>query len=259
MERNGVKRNGVRVRPLPASIIKQRRPYFLTINLQLCEGRKIMAERSNALSEMARFWLQERYGLLLRESVPVKLKRNNSDIDFVVASPAGPVTLLDRIIFTNAIVETKDERDFDPHGADFAKRLRSDYERLQGNRMISDETTCCFSMLRKEHHAEAEKIFGQGADFAKIFIFHDLKKNGIEDMLAELRSRNIHVVTSFEMLSDIQKFFRDPQPAQAKKSGPDSQNLRAPLFRSGAGVRNSLVGDILDMLVTYHGWEQAQG
>ena len=67
-----------------------------------------MAARSNALSEIARFWLQECYGLFLRESVPVKLKRNNSDIDFVVTSPAKSVTLLDRITFKNGEYLHKD-------------------------------------------------------------------------------------------------------------------------------------------------------
>lgn len=191
-----------------------------------------MAARSNALSEITRFWLQECHGLLLRESIPVKLKRNHSDIDFVAASPAGPVTLLNRITFKNAIIETKDERDFDPRGTDFSKRLSYDFALLQG-RMIDGDASCNFSMLKKQHHDVAGKIF-KNADFSKIFIFHNLKSTGLEDMIADLCGRDIHVVTSFEMLSDIQEFFRK--------------------FRSGAGVRNSLVGDILDMLITYHGW-----
>lgn len=191
-----------------------------------------MAARSNALSEMSRFWLQECHGLLLRESIPVKLKRNNSDIDFVAASPAGPITLLERITFKNAIIETKDERDFDPHGNDFAKRLVYDYKLLQG-KMNNGDVSCNFSMLKQQHHVEAEKIF-KGAEFAKIFIFHNLKSEGIEDMLADLRGRGIHIITSYEMLADIQRWFKKE--------------------RSGAGVRNTLVGDILDMLITYHGW-----
>lgn len=191
-----------------------------------------MAARSNALSEITRFWLQECYGLLLRESIPVKLKRNHSDIDFVAASPAGPVTLLNRITFKNAIIETKDERDFDPRGIDFTKRLSYDFSLLQG-RLIDGDVSCNFSMLKKQHHEVAEGIFNS-ADFAKIFIFHNLKSAGLEDMIADLRIREIHIVTSSEMLSEIQTFF--------EKS------------RSGAGIRNSLVGDILDMLITYHGW-----
>lgn len=191
-----------------------------------------MAARSNALSEITRFWLQECHGLLLRESIPVKLKRNNSDIDFVAASPAGPVTLLNRITFKNAIIETKDERDFDPHGTDFAKRLSYDYTLLQG-RAIDEDVSCNFSMLKKQHHNVADKIFDE-ADFSKIFIFHNLKISGLEDMIADLHSLGIHVVTSSEVLQDIQGFFRTS--------------------RTGAGIRNSLVGDILDMLITYHGW-----
>lgn len=191
-----------------------------------------MAARSNALSEITRFWLQECHGLLLRESISVKLKRNHSDIDFVAASPAGPVTLLNRVTFKNAIIETKDERDFDPRGTDFAKRLSYDFTLLQ-DRVIDGDVACNFSMLKKQHHDAAGEIF-KGADFAKIFIFHNLKSAILEDIIADLCGRDIHVVTSAEMLADIQDFFRK--------------------CRSGAGVRNSLVGDILDMLITYHGW-----
>jgi hypothetical protein len=193
-----------------------------------------MGARSNALSEIVRFWLQECYGLLLRESIPVKLERNNSDIDFVVMSPNESVTLLDRITFKNAIVEVKDERDYDPLGTDIAKRLRRDYNLLAENRMISAEIPCIFSMLKEQHHKKAEKIFGTEADFSKIFIFHNLNRAGLADMITDLHDRKIHFVTSFEMLSDIQKFFKES--------------------RDGAGIRNSLVGDILDMLVTYHKW-----
>lgn len=189
-----------------------------------------MAARSNALSEITRFWLQECHGLLVRESVPVKLRRNNSDIDFVATSAANEVTLLQRITFKNAVIETKDERDFDPRGTDFAKRLRQDVSLLQDG-VIDTDVSCNFSMLKKKHHEVAQEIFA-GADFAKIFIFHNIKTIGLEDVTADLRSRNIHIVTSFEVLSDIQDFFKNS--------------------RSGAGIRNSLVGDILDMLFTYH-------
>lgn len=196
-----------------------------------------MAARSNALSEITRFWLQECYGLLVRESIPVFIKRNNSDIDFAVTSPGKQVTLLKRskrITFKNAIIETKDERDFDPHGTDFSKRLIHDCKVLQG-RCINKDVWCNFSMLKEQHHEVAEKIFN-GAEFSKIFIFHNLniKKGDLEDMLADLRSRSIHIVTSSEMLEDIQDFFKNDYP--------------------GAGIRNSLVGDILDMLLRYQKW-----
>jgi len=193
-----------------------------------------MATRSNALSEIARFWLQERHKLFLRESIPVRVKNGNSDIDFVVTTPEESVTLLERITFKNAIVEVKDERDADKHGTSFAKWFCYESKLLQG-RMINEETKCYFSMLKKQHHDKAEKIFN-GTKFSKVFIFHNLNSARIEDhMIDDLRCRDIHVVTSFEMLADIQNFFKIDHP--------------------GSGVRNSLVGDILDMLIMYHKWE----
>jgi hypothetical protein len=219
---------------------------------------KIMAARSNALSEIARFWLQECHGFLLRESVPVKMMRfdkdkdrlvgtTSSDIDFVATSPARPVKLLERIpSFKNAIVETKDERDYDYYGADYAKRLRNDFERLNGKNMISKGVKCEFHMLREEHHEKAEEIFGSGIDFLKIFIFHHVKEmDDIKTICDELSSRGIYVVTSEEMLSDIKTCFKKWRSGQ----GPDIY-----ISNPGAGVRNSLAGDILDMLITYHEW-----
>jgi hypothetical protein len=196
-----------------------------------------MAARSNALSEIVRFWLQECHGLFLRESIPVKVKYGNSDIDFIVTSPTDPVTLLKRITFNNAIVETKDERDYDKNGTKFANFLSQHYNMLSEKHIISAETKCHFSMLKKQHHSEAEKIF-KGAAFSKIFIFHNLKIAGIENKIADLGSKGIHFVTSFEVLTDIHEFFKNSHP--------------------GAGIRNPLVGDILDMLISYHKWEPSK-
>jgi len=67
-----------------------------------------MATRNNALSEITRFWLQECHGLFLRESVPVRVTRGISDIDFVVTSPKKEqVTLLDRIKFKTPLWKQK--------------------------------------------------------------------------------------------------------------------------------------------------------
>jgi hypothetical protein len=46
-----------------------------------------MAERSNALSELTRFWLQARHGCLVAESIPVKVPHAHSDIDLVAVRP----------------------------------------------------------------------------------------------------------------------------------------------------------------------------
>lgn len=192
-----------------------------------------MATRNNALSEISRFWLQECYGLFIRECIPVRVPRNWSDIDFAVTSRQGRVRLLQRIPIVNAIVETKDERDFDPRGTDFAKRLMNDFSVLEHG-VIDEKRSCNFSMLKQQHHEVATELFN-GEEFAKIFIFHTLKQSeALDPIIARLRDLNIHFITSAEMLGDIQEFL--------------NSNKRT------ASIRNSLVGDILDMLITYHQW-----
>lgn len=196
-----------------------------------------MGARSNGLSEITRFWLQDCHGLFLREVIPVPVNHGNSDIDFAATSPRGDITLLEPIPFQNAIIETKDERNFDPRGTDFTKRLLSDAARLNGD-FIPKGQRCNYTMLKEEHHTRAKGLFGS-ATFAKVFVFHNLKKTPeLETLRPQLRSRGIYLVTSFEMLDDIRNFFTEHHP--------------------GAGIRNSLVGDILDMLITYHGWTPRQ-
>ena len=196
-----------------------------------------MATRSNALSEIVRFWLQECHGLLLRESVPVKLQRNYSDIDFVVTAPGKKqVTLLSEIKFTNAIVETKDERDFDPRGLYFKKRLIADYEHIAASSNYTipkAEKNINFSMFRIQHHTKALDIFNE-QNFSKLFIFHKLDMHGIDDIITDLKNKDIHFISSEQILEDI--------------------HINFDTYRNGAGIRNSLVGDILDFLAHYHCW-----
>jgi hypothetical protein len=42
-----------------------------------------MAGHTNALSELTRFWLEQRHGCLVRESIPVPVPYNQSDIDML--------------------------------------------------------------------------------------------------------------------------------------------------------------------------------
>ncbi len=46
-----------------------------------------MAARSNALSELTRFWLEARHGCLVQESIPVPVPYGQSDIDFLAMHP----------------------------------------------------------------------------------------------------------------------------------------------------------------------------
>lgn len=191
-----------------------------------------MATRSNALSEIARFWLQECYGLFIRESIPVKLRYNNSDIDFAVTTPDIPITILNKITFKNAIIETKDERDFDPNGTDFTKRLLNDLSMMNEYFIDENKSGYCFSMLKEQHHKKAKEIFN-GNDLIKIFIFHNIKLSD-NSIIIPLADKKIYIVKSEEILDDIIKFFKTKYP--------------------GSGIRNSLIGDIFDMLIRYHKW-----
>src|SRR4051812_41396752 len=91
-----------------------------------------MAARSNAISEMTRFWLQARHGCLVDESVAVKVPGGNSDIDLVAMRPdGGRIALPDATILgPRVIVETKDEHDWDSSGGEFGANLRSDVVKM---------------------------------------------------------------------------------------------------------------------------------
>lgn len=195
-----------------------------------------MATRSNALSELTRFWLQDCKGFLTRESIPVKFVHNRSDIDFIVSSPDSKYRkLTENISFKYAIIETKDERDFDKTGNNFADRLYNDYyDSMNKDYLVDEDTKCNFSMLKIQHHKIAQNIFGT-SEFSKIFIFHNIKKEKfVENELEDLVAHNIHILTVDDILNDIVKYVKEK---------PD-----------GAGIRNSLVGDILDLLINYRHW-----
>src|SRR5688500_14056739 len=125
-----------------------------------------MATRSNALSELTRLWLQERHGCLVRESVPVRVTRGTSDIDLLAASPTGALWgagLIPPVV--RAIVEAKDEHDYDPSGVEFARLIVADAAAMGGGRYAPRGASVKFSMLRQEHFEEAVSIFGS-EDFA---------------------------------------------------------------------------------------------
>ncbi len=90
-----------------------------------------MAARSNALGELTHFWRQARHGCLIDKSVAVRVPYGNADSDLVAMRPDGmPWQLPDGTPITQAIIETKDEHDFDSAGRDFAKRLHADVTAL---------------------------------------------------------------------------------------------------------------------------------
>lgn len=146
-----------------------------------------MPARNNAMSELVRFWLESRHGCFVKESVPVKVPHNYSDIDLVAVRPdLQPWNLPDGTPITRAIVETKDEHDFDKHGTDFGKRLVYDNSVLGSDLYTPEGTQVNFSMLRAEHYVEAKELFGTN-EFDRIFVVHALNQNVRDELSPELK------------------------------------------------------------------------
>jgi len=193
-----------------------------------------MASRSNALSEIIRFWLQSRHGCLVAESVPVKVPRNYSDIDFVAIRPDLRAWVLpDGTRVVRAIVEAKDEHDSDPTGRDFGKRLVRDVEALGDALYIGQGEEAHFSMLRQEHYEVATHIFG-ATEFHRIFVVHALDEQVRRDVCPTLaKEKRIHWVTVREIVADLMKWYESCE--------------------NRSTLRHTLVGDLWHLLIGYCG------
>lgn len=197
-----------------------------------------MAARSNALSELTRFWLQARHGCLIDEAVPVKVPYAHSDIDLVALRPdLQPWSLPDGTLITRAIIETKDEHDFDPAGRDFAARLRSDVNAMGENLYIPAGQKANFTMLRQQHFEKAAALFGT-TDFDRLFVVHALDRQVRAEICPSLaKNKRIHWLTAPELVMDLYQWYK----------GYDNR----------ATLRHSLVGDLWHLLVGYCGLKLA--
>jgi hypothetical protein len=97
-----------------------------------------MASRTNACSELTRFWLEARHGCIVGEGVPVKIPYAHSDIDLVALHPLGQAFSLPTgaTIGPRVIVETKDDHDWDASGREFGQLLRADVVTMDGGLFI---------------------------------------------------------------------------------------------------------------------------
>jgi len=195
-----------------------------------------MAARSNALSELTRFWLQSRHGCLIDEAIPVKVPYAHSDIDLVAVSPDfQPWSLPDGTQVIRAIVETKDEHDFDPEGRDFGKRLRADVIALGESHFIPVGKEAHFSMLRQQHYETAAALFGT-TEFHRLFIVHALDEQVRHEICPGLaQDKRIHWLTVREVATDLLTWY-------------EHLNHRAPL-------RHTFMGDLWHLLVGYCGFK----
>jgi hypothetical protein len=195
-----------------------------------------MAARSNACSELTRFWLEARHGFLVTESVPVPVPYGLSDLDLVAMHPAQKSTLLfdGRVIGPHLVIETKDEHDFDPAGSDFGKLLRRDVEKFGGEKFIPEGTPgpVKFSMLREAHHEVACQLFGSD-EYDRVFVVHAIDPLVLNDLESFFDAHRIYWLTIRDVVRDLREWYQTyPRPV---------------------GLRHSLVGDILHLLVGYCG------
>ncbi len=192
----------------------------------------LMTARSNALSELTRFWLQSRHGCLVAESIPVKVPYGHSDIDFVAIRPdLRAWTLPDGTQVLRAIVETKDEHDFDPKGQDFGKRLLEDINALGDAQYIVQGKKAHFSMLRQEHYETAAAIFGT-TEFHRIFVVHALDEQVRREVCPSLaREKRIHWLTVQDVVADLIEWYEE--------------------LSSRSALRHTLMGDLWHLLIGY--------
>jgi hypothetical protein len=194
-----------------------------------------MPSRSNALSEIVRFWLDVRHSCFIRESVPVPVPYALSDIDLVAYRPDQQQFLLPggTLIGPRVIVETKDEHDWDASGREFGKALRQDVAKFaEGPFIPIGSKEVKFTMLRQQHFTVAESLFGN-SDFDRLLVVHAIDQPSLEQVADFLSQRRIFVVTVCDVVADLLVWY------QAHKRP--------------SGLRNSLVGDILHLLVGFCG------
>ena len=196
----------------------------------------MMAARNNAILELTRFWLESRHSCLTSESIPVKVPFGHSDIDLVAARlDSQPWSLPDGTKIIRAIIETKDEHDFDPTGRDFGKRLTADVAVMGDNLFVSKGQKAQFSMLREEHFEKAATIFGT-KDFSRVFVVHALDPQIRTQICPDLAMhKNIHWLTIRDIVMDLQQWYK--------------------LHANPASLRHTFMGDLWHLLIVYCGLE----
>ena len=194
-----------------------------------------MANRSNACSELTRFWLEARHGCLVGEGIPVKVPYALSDIDLVALHPLGHTIDLPTgaTLGPRLIIETKDEHDWEPSGREFGALVRADVMKMgdspfvpRGGKQVK------FSMLREEHYERAITLFGND-DFDRLFVVHAINPQVLSDLGPHLGQRQIYWLTVPEIVRDLLLWYRGHERPTA--------------------LRNTLVGDLFHLLVGFCG------
>ena len=194
-----------------------------------------MATRSNACSELVRFWLEARLSYLVTESVPVPVPYGLSDIDFLAIQPklAGSHLPNGQPLRPRLIVEAKDEHDWEPSGREFGACLAADVEKMGDGLFIpKDARGVKFTMLREQHYRKAEEIFGT-EEFDRLFIVHAMSSDVLKQLNPNLEKRRIFCLTIRDLVADLVSWYG----AHARP----------------AALRNTLTGDLLHLLIGFCG------
>jgi hypothetical protein len=194
-----------------------------------------MPTRTNACSELTRFWLEARHGCLVTEGVPVPVPYALSDIDLLAVHPRleafplpGGGTVGPRLI-----VETKDEHDWEPSGREFGAFLRRDVALMGDGAFVPKGMKGVkFSMLREEHHERAEAIFGTD-EFDRLFVVHAVDHRVLTALAPSLAVQRVHWITVKEVVGDLLNWY--------------STHNRP------AALRNTLMDDLFHLLVGFCG------
>jgi hypothetical protein len=192
-----------------------------------------MAPRSNACSELVRFWLESRHGFLVGEGMPVPVPYALSDIDLVAIHPrAHPISLPSGVsVGPRLIIETKDEHDWEPSGREFGALLRADVDKMGVGLFVPRGTKGVkFSMLRQEHFEKATELFGT-EDFDRLFVVHAIDDQVLGALNPRMIEQRIFWLTIPDVVHDLVEWYRH--------------------HKRPAALRNTLVGDLLHLLVGF--------
>lgn len=180
-----------------------------------------MSARSNACSELVRFWLQERHGCLIDDELPVPVPYALSDIDLVaMRADLSSFDLPDSTsIGPRVIVEAKAEHDWDITGREFGAALLKDLE-IMGDQMSIplDARGVKFVMLRQQHYERAETNFGT-QDLDRLFVVHALDPRERVELGPGLAERRIFWLIIPELVADIYAWYQThPRRAALRRS-----------------------------------------
>ena len=190
-----------------------------------------MAERNNAISEIVRFYFETCKSCMTCESIPVKTNKNYSDIDLVaIPSDLNICELPNGIKFERAIIETKNELDYDKYGTDFAKRIIYDYSIVKNNNYAPSVSSVNFSMLSREHYEYASNILFKNKKFIRIFIVHkiNIDKDNVQECINNFKNIDVYFIQISDIINDLFKWYYNCQNKTI--------------------IRNSLVGDLIHLL-----------